>query len=305
VKDAGLDRPASLAFPLAPVGLRHRLADYAALVKPRLNALVVASAMVGFYLGSNGPIDLILLLNTAMGAALVAGGSAGLNQVFERDTDRLMARTRLRPLPDGRLTSTEARVFSYAAAAAGVAQLALAVNATAALVALATLVVYIWIYTPLKLRTPVATLVGAVPGALPPLIGWAGARGVLSLEAWTLFAIVFCWQIPHFLAIAWLYREDYRRAGFPMLSTLETDGRRTGGQSVVFATLLVAAAASPYMVGLAGATYLAAALMLSLALLGLAVRFALRRSDGRARGLFIGSLVYLTVLWIVLLVDKI
>jgi protoheme IX farnesyltransferase len=304
MKNVGVDRPAPLDVPLASAGILARMADYLALTKPRLNTLVVASTMVGFYLGSRGALDLTLLAHTTVGAALVAGGSAGLNQIFERDTDRLMERTRLRPLPDGRLTHTEAVVFSYALAAIGLTQLTLAVNAVAALVALATFVVYLWIYTPMKLRTPAATLIGAVPGALPPLIGWAGARGALPLEAWTLFTIVFCWQIPHFFAIAWLYRDDYRRAGFPMLPVLERDGRRTGRQSVVFAALLVGAAASPYFVGLAGSMYLAAALALSLALVGLAVRFALDRSDTRARHLFFGSLVYLTVLWAVLLVDR-
>jgi protoheme IX farnesyltransferase len=228
-----------------------------------------------------------------------------LNQLFERDTDRLMQRTRLRPLPDGRLSAQEARLFSYGLASIGLLELALSVNLLAALVALVTLVLYAWVYTPMKRHTPAATLVGALPGALPPLIGWAGARGSLPLEAWTLFAIVFCWQIPHFFAIAWLYRDDYRLAGFPMLPVIEPDGQRTGRQAVIFAALLALAAASPFLVNLAGPVYLAAAVVLSLGLLALAVRFALERSVARARWLFFGSLVYLPALWALLAIDRV
>jgi protoheme IX farnesyltransferase len=305
VKNADVGRPVPLGFPLAAAGFRDRLSDYAALTKPRLNLLVIATSVVGFYVGSIGPIPLAILLHTAVGSALVAGGASGLNQLFERDTDRLMQRTRLRPLPDGRLSAQEARLFSYGLASIGLLELALSVNLLAALVALVTLVLYAWVYTPMKRHTPAATLVGALPGALPPLIGWAGARGSLPLEAWTLFAIVFCWQIPHFFAIAWLYRDDYRLAGFPMLPVIEPDGQRTGRQAVIFAALLALAAASPFLVNLAGPVYLAAAVVLSLGLLALAVRFALERSVARARWLFFGSLVYLPALWALLAIDRV
>jgi protoheme IX farnesyltransferase len=304
VKNASLEPPVSIEFPINPTSVRHKLADYVALAKPRLNLLVIATSVVGFYVASSGPTDFVALLHTAIGSALVAGGAAGWNQIYERHTDALMDRTRLRPLPDGRVSVTEARLFSLSASLVGLFELAVGVNLLTAFVALATLLVYVGVYTPMKFRTPAATLVGAVPGALPPLIGWAGARGTLSLDAWTLFAIVFCWQIPHFLAIAWMYRDDYRRAGFPMLPVIEPDGRRTGRQAALFAALLAAAATSPYFVGLTGPTYLGGSLVLSLGLFGLAVRFALARSNAHARWLFLGSLVYLPVLWALLLIDR-
>ena len=303
MKNARLGRALPLDFPVATAGLRHRLADYVALAKPRLNLLVIVTSGVGFYVAASHRIDAVRLLHTMLGTAFVAGGAAGLNQISERDTDRLMYRTRRRPLPDGRLSVGEALVFSLALSSIGLVQLALGANLLAALAALATLLVYTSIYTPMKLHTPAATFVGAVPGALPPLIGWAAARGSLSLEAWIIFAIVFCWQIPHFLAIAWMYRDDYRRAGFPMLPVIEADGRRTGRHAVLFATLLVPAAAAPYLAGLAGFWYLGGSLVLSLSLLVLATRFALERSDRRARWLFFSSLVYLPALWSLLMID--
>jgi protoheme IX farnesyltransferase len=303
VKNARPGRALPLDFPVAAAGLRHRLADYVALAKPRLNLLVIVTSGVGFYVASGHRIDVVRLLHTTLGTAFVAGGAAGLNQICERNTDRLMHRTRRRPLPDGRLSVGEALVFSLALSSIGLAQLALRANLLAALAALATLLVYTSIYTPMKLHTPVATFVGAVPGALPPLIGWAAARGTVSLEAWTLVAIVFCWQIPHFFAIAWMYLDDYRRAGFPMLPVIEADGRRTGRHAALFAALLVPAAAAPFFVGLAGSWYLGWSLLLSLGLLALATRFALERSVHRARWLFFSSLVYLPVLWGVLMID--
>jgi len=303
VKNVSLGRSVPIDFPVPAAGLRHRIADYLALAKPRLNLLVIVTSGVGFYVGAIDQIDVVRLVHAMLGTALVAGGAAGLNQVYERDSDRLMHRTRRRPMPDGRLSVGEALVFSLALSSIGLVQLALRANVLAALTALATLLVYTSIYTPMKRRTPAATWVGAIPGALPPLIGWAAARGTLPLEAWTLFAIVFCWQIPHFFAIAWLYRDDYRRAGFPMLPVIETDGRRTGRQAALFAALLVPAAAAPFFVGLAGAWYLAAALVLSLGLLAIAMQFAVERSVHRARWLFFSSLVYLPALWAFLMLD--
>jgi protoheme IX farnesyltransferase len=305
VKNASLDRPVEIEFPINPTSVRQKLGDYVSLAKPRLNLLVVATSVVGFFAASIRPTDLLALIHTALGSALVASGAAAWNQICERRTDALMDRTRLRPLPGGRLSVSEARAFSVGASLVGLLELALGVNLLSALVALVTLLVYGWVYTPMKLRTPASTLVGAVPGALPPLIGWAGARGTLSLDAWTLFAIVFCWQIPHFLAIAWMYRDDYRRAGFPMLPVIDSDGRRTGRQAATFAVLLLLAALSPFALGLTGTAYLVGSLVLSVGLLGLAVRFALARTFERARVLFFGSLVYLPVLWALLLIDRV
>ena len=230
-------------MPALTVGGRSagRLGDYVALTKPRLNLLVVATSAAGYYLGDRRTRRRCCRWPPpSTGTALVAGGAAVLNQVYERDTDALMRRTRLRPLPDRRVASLDARVFGLALAAAGLALLALAPSAVAALLALATLVIYLVVYTPMKRRSSLSTLVGAVPGALPPLIGWTAAAGRCRVGGWTLFAIVFLWQIPHFMAIAWMYRDDYRRAGFPMLPVIEPDGRRTGRQAVLYAAALVA-----------------------------------------------------------------
>jgi protoheme IX farnesyltransferase len=301
VKNVTFEPAVPLDFPLSAAASRYRVADYVALAKPRLNLLVIVTSGIGFYVAAAHPIDVVKLLHTIVGTALVAGGAGGLNQIVERDRDRLMHRTRMRPLPDGRLSVGEALAFSGALASAGLLELALRVNMLSALTALATLLIYVLLYTPLKPRTSAATLIGAVPGALPPLIGWAGATGNLAVEAWTLFAIVFCWQIPHFFAIAWLYRDDYRRAGFAMLPAIEHDGDRTGRYAAAFAALLVCAAAMPFFAGLAGLGYFFGSLVLSLGLLAFAMRFALERSSSRARSLFVSSLIYLPALWTLLI----
>ncbi len=213
----------SVAASLAAAPLRA--SDFVALTKPRLNSLVVVSAGVGYVLGAGPAVDLGTALHALVGSGLVAGGAAAFNQVAERDVDKAMRRTGRRPLPAGRVSPLEGSVFAALLSAAGLAQLALGANALAAIVALVTLVSYAGIYTPLKRRTPWATLVGAVPGALPPVIGWAAARGALTMEAWVLFGIVFLWQLPHFHALSWLYRDDYARAGLPLLATADPDRR--------------------------------------------------------------------------------
>jgi protoheme IX farnesyltransferase len=278
------------------------IADYLALTKPRLNSLVVVTSAGGYYLGVSRPTFLPMVA-VAMGTALVAGGAAVLNQVYERETDALMQRTRLRPLPDQRVTPEEARTFGTLLAAAGIVFLSVSANALAALLALVTVVVYLTIYTPMKRRSSVATLIGAVPGALPPLIGWTAASGSLSLGGWSLFAIVFLWQVPHFMAIAWLYRDDYARAGFPMLPVVEPDGRRTGIQAVFYAAALVPASLAPTVVGLTGTAYLWTALILGVGLLWMAARFALSRTDATARILFYSSITYLPLIWTAMLLD--
>jgi heme o synthase len=282
---------------------QSNLSDYVALTKPRLNLLVVLTSAAGYYLGSIGSINLWQMTQAVVGTALVAGGAAVLNQVYERDTDALMRRTLGRPLPDQRVTATDATIFGLALSVAGIALLAFGANLLAALLALATLVVYLIIYTPMKRRSPASTLVGAVPGALPPLIGWAAAHGTLAPGGWTLFAIVFLWQIPHFMAIAWLYREDYRSAGFPMLPVIEPDGRRTGRQALLFAAALLPVSLLPTFVGLSGWIYFAIAIVLSTALFGLSVRFAVTRSEISARWLFFGSITYLPLIWATMILN--
>jgi protoheme IX farnesyltransferase len=279
------------------------MSDYAALTKPRLNFLVVVTSAAGYYLGAPTGTHLLAMTQAVVGTALVAGGAAVLNQVYERDTDALMRRTRMRPLPDGRIAVNDARAFGLVLATAGVALLAVWANALAALLALATLVTYLGLYTPMKRRSTLATLVGAVPGALPPLIGWTAARGALSEGGWTLFAIVFLWQIPHFMAIAWMYREDYRNAGFPLLPVVEPDGRRTGRQAVIYAALLMPVSLVPSFVGVSGLVYFWTALVLGAALIALAARFAVARSEASARALFFWSILYLPLIWAVMILN--
>jgi len=278
--------------------------DYVALTKPRLNFLVVATSAAAYYLGAPGTLEMVSMTYAVIGTALVAGGAAVLNQLYERDTDALMRRTQRRPLPAGRVAAPEARIFGAALAAAGLMLLAARTNWLAAALALGTLVIYLVIYTPMKRRTPVATLVGAVPGALPALIGWTAARGSVTAGGAALFAIVFLWQMPHFMAIAWLYRDDYAKAGFPMLSVIEPEGRRAGRQALWYAVMLLPVSLVPALVGVAGAVYLAVAAVLGAGLLYLAARFAATRSQESARALFFGSITYLPLLWIVLVADK-
>ena len=298
--------PARPADTDRPVSHSHGrpLTDYIALTKPRLNVLVVATSAAGYYLGAAGPIDFPVMAAAVVGTAFVAGGAAALNQLYERDTDALMRRTRMRPLPDRRIAPSDARLFGLLLSAAGLVLLATMAGWLAALLALGTLTIYLLIYTPLKRRSPVATLVGAVPGALPPLIGWAASRGDVSLGGLSLFLIVFLWQIPHFMAIAWMYRDDYRLAGFPMLPVIESDGRRTGRQAVAYAAALLPASLLPVFAAVSGPLYAAVAGLLSAVLLALAIQFARTRTDSAARRLFFGSIIYLPLIWIAMIADK-
>jgi protoheme IX farnesyltransferase len=280
------------------------LSDYLALTKPRLNFLVVATSAAGYYLGSKGSIDAASMVEAVAGTALVAGGAAVLNQVYERDTDALMRRTRQRPLPDGRVPAADAAMFGVALSVAGLAVLATRANLLAAGLALATLFVYLAVYTPLKGRTSLATLVGAVPGALPALIGWTASHGSVAVGGAALFAIVFLWQIPHFMAISWLYRDDYRKAGFPMLAVIDPGGHRAGRQAVLYAAALLPCSLVPALVGVAGAIYFAIAAILGIALLVLAARFAAARTDATARLLFFASITYLPLLWIAMIANR-
>ena len=273
-----------------------RAADWITLTKPRLNLLVLVTTLAGLYLAEPTGVSSALLFHTLVGSALVAGGAAALNQVFERTTDALMRRTSGRPLPAGRLGAAEGSVLGAALSLLGLAELAYFTNATAAAVAAVTLASYVFLYTPLKTRTSLATLIGAVPGALPPVIGWTAATGVVSEPALVLFGIVFLWQMPHFLAIAWMYRDDYARAGIPLLPVLEPDGRRTGYQAMLYASALWPVSLLPAVVGLAGLPYSAVATVLGFLFIGLSVRFAQERSHATARRLFLFSILYLALL---------
>lgn len=288
----------------AVAGTRSRAADFATLTKPRLNLLVLVTTLGGLYLASPDGVATSLLVHTLVGTALVAGGAAALNQVWERDTDRLMRRTRMRPLPLGRLGVGEGTWFGVVLSSIGLIELTFGANSTAAAVALATSASYILAYTPLKTRTSLATLVGAVPGALPPVIGWAAATGDISLPALVLFGIVFFWQMPHFLAIAWMYREDYAHAGIPLLPVLEPDGRRTGQQALLYAAALWPVSLLPAVVGIADAPYSIVATALGFVFIGLSALFARDRSMVSARRLFLFSITYLPVLWGALVADR-
>jgi protoheme IX farnesyltransferase len=281
-----------------------RAQDFVALAKPRLNFLVVVSALAGYLMGGGSLADAVTLLATLAGTGLVASGASAFNQVLERKADALMQRTRLRPLPDGRLQPRESIMFGAACSIVGLLVLASGANVLSAVVALATLLSYAVVYTPLKSRTSFATVVGAIPGALPPVIGWAAARGDLSGGAWLLFGIVFLWQLPHFLAIAWIYREDYARAGFPMLPVIEPDGRSTGRQAVLYTAALLPLSMVPTLVGLTGTTYFTGAFGLTLLFLWLSVKFARTRALSDARRLFFGSIIYLPLLWILMIAGR-
>lgn len=281
-----------------------RSRDFAALAKPRLNLLVVASTLVGYAMAPGASLGLLALGGLLLGTGLVAGGASAFNQVIERDLDALMRRTRNRPLPDQRLQPFEAVLFGSAITLAGLLMIVAASNLLAAGVALATLVSYVAVYTPLKRRSSFGTVIGAIPGALPPIIGWAAVEGALPLQPWVLFGIMFLWQLPHFLAIAWMYRDDYARAGYPMLPVIEPDGASTGRQAVVYAAALVPLSLAPALMKMTGAIYFGGALLLGLAFLWLTIRFARTRSVADARRVFFGSIVYLPLLWVLMIANK-
>jgi protoheme IX farnesyltransferase len=288
------------AFALSRTGFADRLE----LTKPRITVMVVFTSLVGFVMASPGPLELPLLAAALVGTALVASGAAVLNQVIERDTDALMLRTRQRPLAAGRVPLMEAVVFGAAVTGSGLALLLIGCGPLSGLVALATWSSYLFLYTPLKRRTPLATLVGAVPGALPPVIGWTAATRSLDPGAFILFAIVFLWQIPHFLAIAWLYRDDYARGGFPMLPVLDREGSFTARQAVVHSLALLLVSLAPVGAGMAGPVYLFGAFLLGVALTAFAVRLLSARDLVAARGLFLASVLYLPALSSLLLAAK-
>jgi protoheme IX farnesyltransferase len=282
----------------------RRFHDFVALAKPRLNMLVLMTTAAGLYLAAPDGVGWPVLVHTLVGTALVAGGAAALNQVWERDTDALMRRTRNRPVASGRLGVTESLAFGVGISAIGLLELTLAVNPLSAAVAALTLVSYVLLYTPLKRHTSLAMLVGAVPGALPPVIGWAAAANEITLPALVLFGIMFYWQMPQFLAIAWLYRDDYAAARIPLLPVVEPDGHRTGRQALLYGAALWPVSLMPTLVGLSGGFYTAIATVLGLTLIALCARFARDRSAQSARQLFLFSIAQLPILQLALVADR-
>lgn len=277
--------------------------DYLALTKPRITWLILLSTGIGYFFGQRGSLDVLLLLHTLMGTALLASGTATLNQWYERDADARMNRTRTRPIPGGRVSARSALLFGIVLIAAGEVELALAVNPLSAWIGFATVASYLLLYTPLKQHSWWSTAVGAFPGAMPPLIGFAAAGGKLTLEAWILFAIIFLWQFPHFYAIAWMYREDYSRAGIRMLPVVEPDGISTSRQIFAFALLLVPFSFLPSFLSMTGHFYLGAALLLGALFLRSATRLSRDRSVANARGVLRASVIYLPLLYAALILD--
>ena len=281
------------------------LAVLADLVKARLTALVLLTTYVGFYLGWRGAMNYGLMLHTLFGTALVASGASALNQLLEREYDAKMRRTASRPLPSGRMQPAIVTLLGGVSSVAGLVYLAVFVNHLTSVLAAVTLVSYVFIYTPLKRMTWANTLVGAIPGALPPLMGWTAARGELSGEGWALFAILAFWQIPHFMAIAWLYRDEYAKAGFKMLPMIDPDGRRTGQQSVSHTVGLFIVSLCPFLMKMDGPVYLALAVGLGLGYFWCAVRFARQLTPRRARQLFLASIIYLPFLLAAMVLNKV
>jgi heme o synthase len=285
--------------------LHGRLSDYWVLTKPEVNFLVVISTLAGYYVALRGHLDFFVLMNTLMGTLMVASGTGTLNQYIERKSDASMRRTARRPLPAGRIRPVEALVFGILLAIGGGLLLWFEVNPLASVLALLTLTTYLLIYTPLKKRTSLCTLIGAFPGAMPPLIGWAAARGSLSSESLVLYSILFLWQFPHFLAIAWMYREDYSRAGLRMLPPEDPDGSLTSFQIIAFLVALVVVSMVPPLIGQVGKVYLFGAAALGSYFLLHGARMARNRTNALARRLVLASVLYLPLVFGLMMFDKI
>jgi protoheme IX farnesyltransferase len=283
---------------------RERMAAYVELTKPRITFLIVLTAAAGFALAAPGRVDYRAMLTAMVGIALLSSGVATLNQYMERDLDGLMRRTANRPLPSGKLLPWEALAFGVGLTVLAEIFLAVLVNPLSAVLGLTVISGYLFGYTPLKTRTSLSTFVGAFPGAVPPLIGWASARGTIGVEAWVLFAILFLWQFPHFLAIAWMYREDYTRAGILMLPVVEPDGRVTGQQIVLYTVMLLPVSLLPTMLGTAGKSYFVGAIVLGLLFLCFSLRSAFSKSRQAARQLLLASVIYLPLLFILMVLDR-
>ena len=292
---------ASLEVPRTAV----RIADLAEMTKPGITLMVVLTAGLGFLLAGGETFSFTLLVYTLLGTGLVSGGASVLNHVLERETDALMRRTANRPLPTGRMDPDAALLFGVAVAVAGLLVLYLAANPLTALLGAAALAGYVFVYTPLKRVSSLATIIGAIPGAIPPMMGWSAVRNELDLAAWGLFGLLFFWQMPHFLAIAWLCREDYARGGFPLLTVNDPDGTRTARQAVLWGAALVPVSLLPSVLGLLGGFYFAGALVLGLVYLGFGIGFARSRSTSGARWLMLASILYFPAVLLVMLLDRV
>lgn len=277
--------------------------DYIELTKPRVTWLIVMSTAVGYYFGHAGVWSILSVFHTLIGTALIASGTAALNQWYERDADAHMRRTQMRPLPSGRLQPNRALGFGIGLALAGGLELGFGVNWLAAALGIGTLVSYLFVYTPLKQKTWWSTTVGAIPGAMPPLIGYAAAAHKLTIEAWVLGAILFLWQFPHFYAIAWMYRDDYSRAGIKMLPVVEPDGESTARQILIYSVLLIPISLLPKWLGMTGTIYMVGAILLGLAFLYAGIRVSMDRTGVRARRVLLASVVYLPALYCLMVFD--
>ncbi|HUF51732.1 MAG TPA: heme o synthase [Longimicrobiales bacterium] len=288
----------------APIALRARLSAYVELTKPGIVRMVLITAGTGFFLAGGLSLDVVRLLHMLLGMALVASGSCGLNEYVERDADARMHRTAARPIPSGRMSPFAALLFSSAISAAGLLYLALFLGMLTTSIVALSLASYVFVYTPLKRITWLATPVGAVPGALPILAGWTAGGGGVTAPGLALFGILFLWQMPHFYALAWMYREDYARGGFRLITSLENAEPRIARQIMLFSSALLAVSMLPSMLGLTGPVYLGAAMLLGIAFLYLSLAMALQRTDHRALRLFLGSVTYLPLLLIIMVVDR-
>lgn len=281
-----------------------RIGDMFELTKPRLTLLSVLTTLAGYYVATTGELDVMRLVHTLLGTFLVGGGCGAMNMYAEREFDLQMRRTANRPIPSGRVSPTDALIFGITLSLAGLIYLTLAVNVAAGLVATATFVSYVFWYTPMKRRTTLNTVIGGIPGALPPVIGWVAVRGHLGPEAWILFAVLFFWQMPHFLALAWMYRKDYERAGYKMLPVVDPTCASTSRQILLYTTALLPVSLIPTLFGIAGAVYFVGALVLGIVFVFFAVRLAIYRQNLNAKWVFHYSLIYLPLLLLIMALDR-
>ncbi len=305
MKSATQTLVATPALEAAPAMEKSLPATLSELFKLRLTGLVLLTTLVGFYLGSRGPVSWALMFHTLFGTALLASGAAALNQLIEREHDAKMRRTQDRPLPSGRLTPESVLIIGGACGVIGMIYLAVAVNLVTAALGAATLGSYVFVYTPLKRITTLNTVIGAIPGALPPLMGWTAARGEISTDGWSLFAILCFWQLPHFLAIAWMYKDDYARAGFVMLPVVDQTGERTGRQALCHTLGLLPISLCPFIFHMVGPIYLTGALILGTLFLWCAFDFSRNLTLKHARRLFFASIIYLPLLLALMVIDKV